>query len=271
MMDQTLSKPETVEQLDAEAGCPAPPCSLLVGPGWRLERGDSLEGMQQIKAETFDAVITDPPYMIGAISTGDAKSKAGSWVDLMNAAFWYRHWMAESWRILKNGGYFVVFTNWRTVPMLMKACADAKIKTDSLAIWDKEWIGPAGPAQLRPQYEMMLFCGKGTAKIENRSQCDIFREKWMAGNMAQSGHPAQKPVPLLRKVVELVTKPGDSVFDPFTGSGTTGIAAIQSGRTFHGFEGDDKHFETAAERLRNAGEPLHELFTENDSDHPTRP
>jgi|DEB0MinimDraft_6_1074348.scaffolds.fasta_scaffold25117_2 site-specific DNA-methyltransferase (adenine-specific) len=244
-------------------GLVAPPCSLLSGDSWRLELGDSLEAMKQMKDGAFHAVVTDPPYMIGAISTGDAKSKAGSWVDLMNAAFWYRHWMGECWRILKDGGYFVVFTNWRTVPMLMKACADAKIATSSLAVWDKEWIGPAGPAQLRPTYEMMLFCGKGSAKIPNRSQSDIFREKWMAGNMAQSGHPAQKPVPLLRKVIELITEPGQSVFDPFTGSGTTGIAALQIGRTFHGFEGDDAHFTTAGDRLRNAGEPLNELFTEN--------
>lgn len=229
--------------------------ALLAGDRWRVECGDSLELMQQIKAGTFHAVVTDPPYMIGAISTGDAKSKSGSWVDLMNASFWYRAWMSESWRVLKDGGYMVVFTNWRSVPMLMKACADARISTSSLAVWDKEWIGPAGPAQLRPTYEMMLFCGKGTARIDNRSQSDIFRHKWMA-RLGDSGHAAQKPVPLLKQIVELITNPGESVLDPFMGSGTTGVAAMQAGRTFHGFEGCPDHFAGATERIRNAADPL---------------
>jgi len=127
-------------------------------------------------------------------------------------------------------------------------------------VWDKEWIGPAGPAQLRPTYEMMLFCGKGTARIDNRSQSDIFRHKWMAGHSAQSGHPAQKPVPLLKQIVELVTKPGDSVMDPFMGSGTTGIAAVSVGRIFHGFEGDPEHFAEAGARIQGAADPMH-LFS----------
>ena len=153
---------ENTLTLEGQEPDPVRSSDLLAGVPWRVECGDSLELMAAMKSGSVDAVITDPPYMIGAISTGDAKSKAGSWVDLMNASFWYRAWMAESWRVLKDGGYLVIFLNWRTLPMLMKACADAKIETSSLAVWDKEWIGPAGPAQLRPTYEMMLFCGKGS-------------------------------------------------------------------------------------------------------------
>lgn len=235
-------------------GCSA----LLDGASWRVECGDSLELMAAMKSGSVDAVVTDPPYMIGAISTGNAKSKAGSWVDLMNASFWYRAWMTECWRVLKDGGYMVIFLNWRTLPMLMKACADSKIETSSLAVWDKEWIGPAGPAQLRPTYEMMLFCGKGDAKIDNRSQADIFRHKWMA-RLGGSGHPAQKPVPLLKQIIELVTKPGETVMDCFMGSGTTGIAAMQTGRRFVGYEGDEEHFKTAKERIHDAAEPMRAL------------
>lgn len=246
---------ENTLTLEGQEPAPVRSSDWLAGVPWRVECGDSLELMAAMKSGSVDAVITDPPYMIGAISTGDAKSKAGSWVDLMNASFWYRAWMSEAWRVLKADGYMVIFLNWRTLPMLMKACADAKIETSSLAVWDKEWIGPAGPAQLRPTYEMMLFCGKGDAKIDNRSQADIFRHKWMA-RLGGSGHPAQKPVPLLKQVVELVTKPGDTVMDCFMGSGTTGIAAMQAGRRFVGYEGDPEHFKTASERVADASEPM---------------
>ena len=234
--------------------------SALFGVGsWELRMGDSIEVLASLPASHVDAVVTDPPYMVGAVSIGDEKSKAGSWVDLMNASFWYREWMGECWRVLKPGGYMVVFLNWRSVPMLLKACADKKIPASSLAVWDKEWIGPAGPSQLRGRYEMILFCGKEGARIDNRSQADVFRHKWMAGNMGQSGHPAQKPVPLLKELVELVTKPGELVMDPFTGSGTTGIAAIQAGRNFLGIEADEAYHEMARERLSGASDPLEAL------------
>lgn len=229
---------------------------VLHGENWRLYRGDCLEVLRPMAMGWVDAVITDPPYMIGASSIGDANSKAGSWVDLMNASFWYREWMAGCWRVLRDGGYLVVFLNWRSMPMMFKACADAGIPAHSLAVWDKEWIGPAGPSQLRPTYELILFCGKGSARIDDRGQADIFRQRWSSAHMGQSGHPAQKPVPLIKRIIELVTKRGEAVLDPFAGSGTTGVAAMQAGRAFVGIEGADKYFSLAAERISAAVNPL---------------
>lgn len=239
----------------------APAGSVFAGVD--LHMGECIEIMQGMPSSHVEAVVTDPPYMIGAISTGDAKSKGGSWVDLMNASYWYGAWMAEAWRVLKPGGFMVIFTNWRSVPMLLKACSDKYIPSSSLACWDKEWIGPAGPSQLRPTYEMILFCAKVGAKIDNRSRSDVFRHKWMASHMGQSGHPAQKPVPLLKEIVELVTKPDALVFDPFAGSGTTGIAAVQAGRRFVGVEGDEQRHKEAWERLLTAADPMHEFNSQN--------
>lgn len=244
-----------------EGGLHEATCS--VSSGVDLHMGECIEIMQTLPSNHVDGVVTDPPYMIGAISTGDAKSKGGSWVDLMNASYWYGAWMAEAWRVLKPGGFLVVFTNWRSVPMLLKACSDKYIPASSLACWDKEWIGPAGPSQLRPTYEMILFCAKDGAKIDNRSRSDVFRHKWMASHMGQSGHPAQKPVPLLKEIVELVTKPGALVLDPFTGSGTTGIATVQAGRRFVGIEGDEERHKEARERLLSAADPLHAFSSQN--------
>lgn len=244
-------------------GALLPPTTCSVFGGVELRKGNSIEVLQTLPASRVDAVVTDPPYMIGAISTGDSSSKAGSWVDLMNASFWYREWMGECWRTIKPGGFMVIFSNWRSVPMLLKACADKKIPATSLAVWDKDWIGPAGPSQLRPTYEMILFCAKDGAKIDNRSRSDVFRHKWMACHAGQSGHPAQKPVPLLKELVELVTKPDGLVLDPFTGSGTTGIAALQAGRRFLGIEADDQWHALAAERLQSAADPMHAMQRQN--------
>lgn len=216
---------------------------------WKLHYGDCMEHLPRLAAGSVDAFVTDPPYLIGAISTGDPKSKAGSWTDLMNASYWYAAWMGHCWRALKDGGFMVVFLNWRSSPMILKACADARIRTSSLAVWDKEWIGPASNDQLRPTYEMMLFCGKGKARIPNRSQSDILRCKWMAAHSKESTHPAEKPVELVRRVVGLVAKPGSLIIDPFTGSGTTAIAAVSEGCRFVGWENDADRFKEGTARI----------------------
>ena len=211
--------------------------------------GDCLEVLRLLPNAHVNAVVTDPPYMIGARSIGDPKSKAGAWGDLMNASFWYGEWMGECWRVLKDGGYMAIFMNWRSLPMFLKAASGKMIPATSLAVWDKEWIGPAGPSQLRGRYELILFCGKQGAKIANRSQPDLFFHKWMAGNMGETGHPAEKPVALLREILELITNPGALILDPFCGSASTGIAAIETGRHFLGIEIDEKWHALSEQRL----------------------
>lgn len=65
-------------------------------------------------------------------------------------------------------------------------------------------------------------------------------------------HPTQKPLPLMRWIVENYTKPNDLIFDPFMGSGTTGVAALQLGRNFIGCELDPAYFAIAKQRIENA-------------------
>jgi DNA modification methylase len=69
-------------------------------------------------------------------------------------------------------------------------------------------------------------------------------------------HPTQKPVPLLEWLINSYTNPGDTVLDPTMGSGSTGVAAIQTGRKFIGIERDSKYFETARTRIDGASRAL---------------
>ena len=212
-------------------------------------KGDCLELFRDVASGTVDAVITDPPYMIGATSVGNAASKSGTWADMENAAYWFAAWYGEAWRTLRDTGYLVTCGNWRSLPTMMCALAKAGIPATSCLIWDKEWIGPAAKNQLRPTYEVVLLSAKPDAVIPDRSASDIFRCKWMAGNCKVTDHPAEKPVELMAHLIELVTAPGGLVLDPFTGSGTTGVAAKKTGRRFLGFEKEQQWFEVAHRRV----------------------
>lgn len=64
-------------------------------------------------------------------------------------------------------------------------------------------------------------------------------------------HPAQKPVKLLKHIIKIASNEGDIVFDPFMGTGSTGVAALQLGRRFGGCEIDPVYFEAAKQRITN--------------------
>jgi DNA modification methylase len=68
--------------------------------------------------------------------------------------------------------------------------------------------------------------------------------------MAKPCHPTEKPLPLMKELVRLFTNPGDVIFDPFMGSGSTGVAALELGRKFIGVEKNPEYFALATRRIR---------------------
>ena len=84
----------------------------------------------------------------------------------------------------------------------------------------------------------------------------MIRYRWSGANRegerGEHWHPTQKPVAVMRQIIKTVTRPGDTIFDPFMGSATTGIAAIQAGREFIGIEVERRWFEAAVARLLTA-------------------
>ena len=194
-----------------------------------------------------DAVITDPPYMFSQSSTG--AGKLNPWADMMNAAFWYADILRICRdRIQPNDGSIWWFLNWRTLPTLQRATFDAKMNIESLAVWDKEWIGPGGAKGLRPSYELIAFYAIGDYAIRNRGIPDIWRCAW--SSQKPHGHPAEKPASLFERIIK--TSGATAVLDPFMGSGTCGEAAAKSGCKFFGIEMEEHWFDIACRRIEAA-------------------
>ncbi len=76
------------------------------------------------------------------------------------------------------------------------------------------------------------------------------------GRYNNKRHPTQKPVPLMEYLIRIYTNPGDTVLDFTMGSGTTGVACVNTGRKFIGIEMDEEYFEIAKERIENTPIPL---------------
>ena len=131
---------------------------------------------------------------------------------------------------------------------MMRASIDSGLPAVSLLVWDKKWIGPSGPKGLRSQHEVCMVMAKDGFVQPDRSQGDVLSVQ--ASSRKPTGHPAEKPLPLLERIVQLTgVAPGGLVVDPFAGSGTTLVAAKSLGVRAVGVEAEEKWCEVAANRL----------------------
>lgn len=214
-----------------------------------IYHGDVADVLPNIPSGSVHHVVTDPPYILQAGSSSKVGSKTGGWADMMNASHWFRSWYEEAGRIVKHDGSIWTFGNWRSLPVMMRAAIDAGIATTSCMVWDKDWIGPAGPQALRSQHEICLVMAKPAYRLPDRSQGDVLRVK--ASSSKPTGHPAEKPVTLLQRVITLTgIQPGQTLLDPFTGSGTALVAARELGVRAIGIEAEEVWCEVAAKRLQ---------------------
>lgn len=239
-----------------EAAAPPAATAPAAGPAtYAVHHGDALEYLAGLAPASLDLVVTDPPYGINTKS--DGSGKLNPWADLCNAALWYREWIGLCRRALKPTGALWSFLNWRSLVTFQKAACDLGWPIESLAVWDKEWIGPGGTRGLRPSYELIALWAMPEFAIPDRSIPDMLRAKW--ASRKPHGHPAEKPERAVAWVLEASRPPdGGIVCDPFTGSGTTGVVACRAGLHFSGCEMDPRHHAAALARLAaEAPDALH--------------
>ena len=220
-----------------------------------IYHGDALDILPTLPAASVDLVVTDPPYVIGAVSAGNLTSKTGTWGDMMNSSRWFRDWYLMCRRLLKPTGALWTFCNWRSLPVVMKAASDAEWAITSVLVWHKDWIGPGGTVGLRPSYELVALLAMPEFAIRNRGLPDLWTVPWSSHK--PTGHPAEKPVGLMvRLIEESLSEPGAVVLDPFTGSGSSLVAAKTLGHRALGIETEERYCAIAVKRLQQAMLPL---------------
>jgi len=96
------------------------------------------------------------------------------------------------------------------------------------------------------------WCGTERRRWNGGGQVGIFMHTRDSTKTGKAGHPTQKPVALMKELVRLFTDPGDVIFDPFMGSGSTGVAALELGRKFIGVEKNPDYFAVAKRRIEEA-------------------
>ena len=227
-----------------------------------LHNGDCLEYMRSMPSESVDIIVTDPPYSSGTRQAtnrtasnipkrGEKWARAGVIWDTSYSTFglsvFMNVFMNEAKRILKNGAHIYTFIDWRQYPLMTLSVEQAGLFVNNCLIWDKGVYALGG--NYRSQHEFIVFASRGNAReLNGHDMGNVLTAKRKSGGE----HPTEKPVELLQILLQYASNEGDTVFDPFMGSGSTGVAAIQTNRKFVGCEIEQKYYSLAESRIKEA-------------------
>lgn len=216
-----------------------------------LMNGDFMECVKNIPDKSVDLVVTDPPYR--CISGGKSHLKNQPYGILSKndgKVFEYNNitpaeYFPEIYRILKDDTHFYVMTNTLNIEEFLSVGKETGFKLHNILIWKKNNATPNRWYMKNCEY--ILFFRKGKAKsINNKGTKQIIEIDNILG---KKSHPTEKPVELMKVLIENSSKEGDLVVDPFMGTGSAGVASVALKRDFIGCEIDSKYFCIAEKRL----------------------
>jgi site-specific DNA-methyltransferase (adenine-specific) len=227
-----------------------------------LYHGDCLEVMAGMSAGSVAAVLTDPPYSSGgrrenarSIRRAMLRSeKDEDWIhgDAMSTQgfIWLMRQCGLQWRrLLTPGGHALTFIDWRMAANLAAALESADLRQHPMLVWDKQAFGMG--TIFRNQHEFIVHMSAGDPiDPQRRDVGNVLR--FPAVHESKRVHPTEKPVPLLRTLLSVVTPVGGTVLDPYAGAGSSLVAARNLGLPAIGIESDERWCEQAARRISQA-------------------
>lgn len=226
-----------------------------------LYHGDCLEVMKDIPDNSIDLIVSDIPYkIISGGCTNDAVKITGGMLnhssgkahELVKSGKLFEHndikfseFLPYMFRVLKDNSHCYLMVNGRNLKELQIAVEDVGFKYQNLLVWDK---GNATPNKWYMNCcEFILFLRKGKAKnINNLGSKTILSVK----NIKGKTHPTEKPVELMKILIENSSKENDVVMDCFMGTGSTGVASVNTNRSFIGIEIDKTYYDVAVSRIK---------------------
>jgi modification methylase len=248
-----------------------------IGPH-KMYLGDCADVLS-VLTEPIDVVITSPPYNLGASpwpflghwkpgnrtgAGGNSKWKAGycsgdgasysehrdgmpwadyeAWQQLLLTALWSK--LSATGAIFYNHKPRVVGTKLWTPQALLPPCVELR----QIIVWARPGGINFGPVAMVPTHEWIMLMAKPQFRLASRGVSGM-GDVWRM-NPEKNAHPAPFPIELPAKCLEAAS--GSLVCDPFAGSGTTGVAAVNAGRRFVGIEKDRRYFDMACERINAA-------------------
>lgn len=236
--------------------------------------GDCLEEMKKIPDKSVDLVLTDPPYNISKLNDNRDRSRLsspimrresplkydfGKWDNMERKDFlnFTSSWVTECCRVLVEGGTFISFFNKEDVSFLGWTAKELGVRTRTIFTWCKS--NPV-PSFRKVNYlsatEFVWIGSKGekawTFNFKMQKEMMNYMITPNASSYGKTKHPTEKPEKVIKHLGVIHTNLNNTVLDPFMGSGTTGVACAELGRSFIGIEIDKGYFNIAKRRIEQA-------------------
>ena len=211
-----------------------------------LINGDCLQELPKLDNESVDLVVTDHPY--GMSFQSNRRKVRYSPIENDDSLDWLDELFAQCYRVLRPDTHIYCFCSFHQVDRF-KQSMERQFTVKNILIWQKNNVSMGDlEGDYAPQYEMILFGAKGRRLLYGSRDSNIL-PCYRTGNKL---HPTQKPLELMSYFIEKSSDRGQMVLDPFLGSGTTALAALQMGRKCVGIEKDTGYYTVATERVSGA-------------------
>lgn len=233
--------------------------------------GDALRMMRALPDETFDLIVTSPPYNLkNSTGNGLKNGSGGKWANarLMQGyanyddcmpheeyAEWQRNCLTEMLRLTKEDGAIFYNHKWRVQAGLLQDRQDivAGFPIRQIIIWKRKGGINFNAGYFLPTYEVIYLIAK--PKFRLAPEANHYGDIWEFKQEMSNAHPAPFPVDLINRIISSTS--AEFVLDPFMGSGTTAHVARQLNRSFLGIEVASEYCEMAIKRLN--GEEWNQL------------
>ena len=228
----------------------------IITENYKLYNGDCLEVMDKLIEEgvKVNCIITDPPYMIAKKNNFHTMGRAGidfgEWdknVDLFS-------WLDRIPKLLDKNGSVVIFNDWKNLGDIVRYCENLNLEVKDMLRWEKTNPMPRNrDRRYITDYECAIWLVNKKAKWTfNRLDEKYQRPKFVYGVVSgkeKTIHPTQKPVALMTELINIHSKENDIILDCYMGSGSTGVACVDTNRKFIGIELDENYFNISVNRI----------------------
>jgi site-specific DNA-methyltransferase (adenine-specific) len=222
-----------------------------------LIKGDCLIEMHNIANGSIDLVCTDPPYRLvqggcksqainGHFKTKDRKATEGAKNGKIfkNNDLSFSDWMPLVYDCLKETGHFYCMSNAKNLQSVLNSGTKSKFIIQTILIWAKRMHSPS--QYYLPNIEYIVLFRKGKAKYINNMGTKALLE---IKGIRNKEHPSEKPIQLMKVLIENSSNKNETILDPFMGSCSTGYACKETERNFIGIEKDEEFYQMAQKRI----------------------
>lgn len=218
-----------------------------------LRNGDCLELLKDIPDGSVDLILTDPPYNISQDNNFKTMGRAGIDFGKWDYGFDVTSYLSEAYRVLKNGGSLVTFNSWKLISDVNVGGNAVGFETKDLIRFEKSNPMPRNrDRRYISDYEVAIWFVKPKARWTFNRQDEKYQRPKFVHSIDKGLHPTQKSLGLMTDLINIHSNNGDVVLDCFMGSGSTGVACVNTNRKFIGIELDPDYFKIAEQRINNA-------------------